>query len=150
MTQAFEISPASLAQVQATDRGKMVAIDDDVQNVAADLQAIDPGLKLFFNPSDEGGYFSIELHRELPNGSTQEELVTTAQELDQRLVERVRQIDSAGYSYADELDRADAAALRAHESHMHEKIGVAGEKLRHALKKDLGLGGNQAYISRGD
>lgn len=133
----MEISPARLAQVQQARGGEFVEISDDVQNVAADLRAIDAGLRLRY--SEAGEYFVVYHVEELPGGGQREHLVTTAQELDQRLVQRIREIDPRnGYDYAAELDRLEAEGERERDREFSEQIGPLGERLAHAVRKDLG------------
>jgi hypothetical protein len=133
-----EISPARLAQVQTARGGQFVEITDDVQNVAADLAAIDPGLRLRY--SEAGGYFVVYHVQELPDGKRREHLVTTAQELDQRLVQRIRAIDArTGYDYARELDRLEREAEQQRDREFSERTGPIAERLAHAVRHDLGV-----------
>lgn len=146
MSDRLEIQPASLAQVQRSDRGDLIAIDDDVHNVARDLKAIDSGLKLEFDTVEE--FFVVSwLHME--DGQVKEKLVLTARDLDQRIVERVRRISLPDYDYVRELERIDREADRRADHEHREQVGPYAERLRHALRKDLGLGGDRAVIPRG-
>lgn len=140
-----EIQPVNAMQVFQTDRGHLVAIDDDVQSVARELRAIDEGLKVWFDPDQD--HFVIFHERTLGDGSVEEHLVTTAQELDQRIVERIRQISSRDYDYVAELERIDLAADRAAEHALSERIGPHLERLAHGLRKDLGLKA-RAFVSK--
>lgn len=140
----IEIEPATVAQVRATDEGDLVVIDDDVQGVAAGLRRIDPGLRLAYDRTQ--GYFVVRHVHAGPDGSVEESLVTTAMECDQRLVGRVSKIADDGYDFGAELDRLETSAAAAQESERREHVGEAGERLAHALRKDLGLGGGRAFI----
>lgn len=147
MSRQIDIEPASIAQVKRTDKGRLVAVEGDVQNVANDLHAIDKGLRLAYDPDQD--YYVVHHLRVLGDGSVEEHLVTTARACDQRLVERVREISLPGYSYAEELEKMEAAAKRARDRDFSERVGPAAERLRHALRKDLGLGGDRAFVPGG-
>lgn len=140
----MEIRPASLAQVQRSKDGRMVAIDNDVQNVANDLHEIDPKLRLRF--SEAGGYFVVYFCEDGIEGNGQ--LVLTAQDLDQRIVERIRRISSADYDYAAELEKADDQKARDDAWQWSEWAGETGEKLAHTLRKELGHTGSRAFIPK--
>lgn len=127
----MDIQPASLAQVRAGRDGRRVTIVDDVGGVAADLQRIDPSLRLRWN--ELGEYFVV--YQVMDNGD--EKLVLTALELDPRIVERVEQIASPLYDYGAEVERLDAQAERDSEHRFHERVGPLGEIAAHALRKDL-------------
>jgi hypothetical protein len=115
--------------------GRMVLIDDDVANVVRDLQEIDPGLRVRF--SMEEGVFVV-YHRRLEVDGEREKLVTTAHELDQRIVRRVREISRPGYDFVAELDRLDREAECRKDREFSEKIGPHAERLAWALRQDLG------------
>lgn len=139
----IEIQPASVAQVhRALRTGRLVGIGDDVQNIAADLRAIRDTLKLEYDPGEDVWIVRDTVTK--PDGSTEDKLVTTWDcdrngQLDQRLVQLVRQIASPDYNLAAELDKADRAADRERARQFREKVGPAAERLRHALRKDLGV-----------
>lgn len=139
----IEITPATLAQVHRTRNGHQIAIDDDVQGVARDLLAIDPSLRLHYDP--HGEYYVVKQLVTERDGTVTEKLVTTALELDQRIVHRVRQIAHPSYDYAAELDRVDAAADRERDRRQAELVGPMAERLAHALRKDLGAT-NRAFM----
>jgi pyoverdine/dityrosine biosynthesis protein Dit1 len=135
--QPVEIRAGNMRQVHtALASGKLVAVGDDVQGVANDLAAIDPGLKLFYEPGED--VWIVKHVRQMPDGSEQEHLVSTFQQLDQRVVARIREISQPGYDYVGELDRLDAAAEREATHQFSEKIGPIGEKLAWAFRQDLG------------
>lgn len=140
-----EIQPVNAMQVFQTDRGHLVAIDDDVQSVARDLRDIDEGLKVWFDPDQD--HFVIFHERTRGDGSVEEHLVTTAKELDQRVVERIRQISASDYDYVAEVERIDLAADRAAEHRFSEAVGPVAEELAFAFRKDLGSKA-RAFISR--
>lgn len=133
----IEIEPATLGQVKRSSRGQLVEITQDVTNVAQQLRDIDPDLKLLF---DEVQHFYIVRHDVArPDGSVDENLVLTSKQLGAHIVERVRQIASAGYDYVRELERMEDQARRNREHAERERRGPILEELAHALRKDLGL-----------
>lgn len=138
----MEIIPATVAQVARMDSGRLVAVDDDVQNVARDLREIDPGLRLRF---DEYQEFYVVYHVD----GDEESLVTTAQECDQRLVKRAREISRPDYDYGLELEKAEAESKKQADDRFADQTGDVGERLAHALRKDLGLTG-RAFIGGTD
>jgi hypothetical protein len=128
----MDIEPASLTQIARGRDGKVVAIDDDVSGIAQQLKEIDPSLRLRY--SEAGEYFAV--YCETPQETY---LVTTAQELDGRILQRIRKVASGRYDYVAELDALDARAERERERAFSERMGEAHEKLRHGLRKDLGI-----------
>jgi hypothetical protein len=128
----MEIRPATYAQIKRGRDGRMVAIDDDVAGIAAQLLEIDPSLRLRW--SESGEYFVV--YQDL--GSTQH-LVTTAQELDGRLLQRVLQVTHPDFDFAAEVDRVDAEADREAARRFSEGVGERGERLAHAIRKDMGF-----------
>lgn len=136
MQDRIEIEPATIDMVRATSTGALVQIDNDVQNVAADLREINPALKLEFDREQE--YFVVKQEVLNERGELEEKLVTTSRTCDQRLVRRVREISAPGYNLADELDRLDDQAERDADHAMTERMGPLHEQLSHAIRKDLG------------
>jgi hypothetical protein len=135
--QSVEIQPGQMAQVtRALRSGKLIAIDDDVQGIANDLFAIDPGLRLEYEPFEDVWVVKYVGLNEI--GEHEERLVASYAECDQRIVRRMREIAQPGYDFAGELDRLDREAEARHEHEMSEKIGPAAEKLAWALGRDLG------------
>jgi hypothetical protein len=127
----MEIQPATLAQVRQGRDGRRVLIEEDVLDVARRLQAIDPSLALHWN--ENGNYFVLT---ETDAAGT-ERMVLTAQELDDRLLARVQQIMHPSYDYAAELDRQDRQADRERDHRFAEQTGEVGERLAHAVRKDI-------------
>lgn len=146
MGRQIDIEPASIAAVKRTDKGKLVAIDDDVVGVARDLKAIDAALKLSYDPDQD--YYVVYEVRVLGDGSVEEHLVTTARECDQRIVWRVKEISRPGYDYAAELEKVEAAAKKARDDTFREELAPRAERLRHALRKDLGLDHDRIFVGR--
>lgn len=147
----MELEPtrATLTQVTRSRDGAMVAIEDDVQNVVNDLNKIDPHLRVRY--SERGEYFVVywKPDEALPGDG---ELVTTAQELDQRIVRLVERLyyeaTQPGYSFADELEKQEAKDRREREHEEAELRGEALERLAHAMRKDAGYTDSKAFIPR--
>lgn len=134
-------TPVGLAQFSEGQNGRLIPVEDDVQNVANDLAAIDPGFRLRF--SEAGNYFAVYFkpeHWEEGDGY----LVTTAQELDQRVVKLVeaihwRVLHDASYSYGDEIEKAEEAAKKLESDRFLEEHAEMFAQLGHAMRKDLGV-----------
>jgi hypothetical protein len=128
----MEIRAASLMQVQQSKNGQMVAVDDDVLDVARRLREVNDSLRLRW--SEAGEYFVVyELHED-----GNEYLVLTSEDLNPQIIERVQQISNSSYDYAKELDALDAARDRELDRITHEKAGEVGERIFHAIGKDTG------------
>lgn len=122
----------------------MVTIDDDVGGFAQRLKEIDSSLKL--RVSDNTGLFVV--YQQLPHG--REHLVTTAQELDGRLVRHVAELVHRHrhdrYDFTAELERADREADRAADHAFSEEHGPIAERLHHAIRKDMGWTGDRTFF----
>lgn len=129
----MEIQRANLSQVRAGRGGRLeeIRVGDDVLDIARQLQEVSPALRLRFN--ERGGYFVV--YEIAKDGS--EKLVTTCQELDQRLVEHVRRIGSAGWRVGAEMDRAEEDRKRREDHEWRERVGPLAERLAFAVRKDL-------------
>lgn len=139
----MEIQPASIQQIQRTKDGRLVEIEDDVGGIAMQIREISPDLHLRF--SEAGGYFVV--YQEIQEGErTKQQLVTTAQELDGRLLQRIREITAEGYDLGAEIDKRDAERRRDFEREQDEKIEDLGQRLHHAMLQDRGLTGHRAFI----
>lgn len=132
-----EIRPASLTQVMEGQDGRMLVLDDDVGNVAADLRAIDHRLVLTY--SERSGHFVVMQVFEEDDGRVTEQLVTTALDCDQRLVERVRRITHPSYDLAAELAKGSETHTRARREALDEQIEAGADKLVHSLRRDHGI-----------
>jgi hypothetical protein len=127
----IEIEPGSVAQVKRALSGRLVLVPDDVCNVVRDLREIDRGLRV---EMEEDGSLYVVFHQDGPKQT----LVTTAKHLDQRLVQRVREVASERYDYVAELDRLEAKADAAQERRHRDWSGDLAQRLAHAFRKDLG------------
>lgn len=120
-------------------REGVVVVDDDVQNVVADLKAISPRLSVYYNPQS-GGFDIVE---SCLDGT--DRLVTSVDELDQRVVTRIREADhwngndrpvvvlGEGEDITARVDAHNAEMERLRSEETAEKIGEAGERLAWAL-----------------
>lgn len=119
------------------ENGQGVVIEDDVSSIARQIREISPRLQLHWRP--KGEVFAVVEREDLPDGSVRVRLVTTARELDPRLVERVRRIAAEDYDFVKEVEAHDARVDREAEHRFHERTGEAGEHAYHAIRKDLGI-----------
>lgn len=127
----MQVEHASLAQVTRGKDGRRVVIEEDVGNIAKRLKEIDERLVLRY--SELGEYFQvIEV---CPDGS--ESLVTTAKELTPLLVAEIERLGSEGYKLAAEADRLDREAERQKDYAFEQKVGAVGERLAHAVRRDI-------------
>jgi hypothetical protein len=145
----MEIPPvkADLAQIIRGKEGRMVTIDNDVQGVANALSYIDHHLRLRF--SEAGGYFVVYWKPdEDEEGSGY--LVTTAQELDHRIIKTVEEVywkvRQPGYSFAGELEKVEAAEKKAIADAESEVNGEVLERLAFAMRKDRGYDKQRAFV----
>jgi hypothetical protein len=148
-----EIQPAGVAQVhRALRTGRRVLITEDVQDIASDLKEIRATLKLEFDPDSD--LFVVMDVVTNPDGSIEDKLVTVWDverngQLDRRLVERIREIAAPGYDLVAELEKRERQDERDRSSRFREQVGPAAEKLKWALRKDLGADKNRAFIPGG-
>jgi hypothetical protein len=145
----MEIPPrkADLAQISRGRHGEMVLIENDVQGVANSLAEIDPHLRLRF--SEAGEYFVVYWKPDdEPEGNG--ELVTTALDLDMRIVELVRELywkaKQPGYSFADELAAEQERRQAVEGAKFTEEHGEMFERLAHAMRKDLGYDKGRVFV----
>jgi len=129
---AMELSPVPFATVQRSLSGRLVNIDPELNHILAKLVAIDPRFRARFNERE--GTFVLYLCDE-----HEETLVGIYSEWDERVVRRALEFTHPGYNFAEEADRREREDQRRHDADMHEKAGEVGERLRWAMRKDLGL-----------
>jgi hypothetical protein len=153
----MQVEPAHVDQLRAAKHGGMVLIDADAGGVAADLKAIDPGLKVRFAETATNPFFAVYWESE---DRRETQLILTVQAhktvsgtwggLDQRVVDRIREIDSqgrSGYNFADEVEKQTRRAHDEHRQRFRERAGEIGEQAAHAVRKDLGSK-KRAFIDR--
>jgi hypothetical protein len=126
-----DIEYAPLASVQRGINGELITIEDDVLDIARRLKEIHPSLHLYWN--EQGEYFVI--YELCEDG--RERLVTTVKELDPRLIEHFERMASESYDAVAEMDRMDDQAEKDRKHAFAEKTGEIGERLHHAIRKDL-------------
>lgn len=114
-----------------TSKGRVVEVDSDVFDVAKRLKEVDPSLGLRW--SEAGEYFVV--YQEMPDGSRH--LVTTSQTLTPAIVDRVREVASPDYDLAAEIEKREREADAEMDQRVHEHLGEVGERLAHAIRKDL-------------
>jgi hypothetical protein len=125
------ILPASAAQWRRSSPVTRVPVTDDVHGVVRDLQGIDRCLQVEYDTAEA---FYVVLRKDGP----QEDLVLTAQQLDPRVVRRVREIDRPEYDFTAEVDQMDDDAEKQRQADFREEMGGKHEKLAHAIRKDTG------------
>ena len=132
-----KIEPASIDQIKQGRKGKTHVLTRDAGGIAEGLKRIDPALNLRYS---EGGDYYVVYHEDPV--THRQYLVSTYQTLDARIVEDIERIahenQQPGYNYADALEKANAEADKARDAAFSEQIGDAGERLKHALRNDLG------------
>jgi hypothetical protein len=133
----MEIQPAPIATVQRDDGGRMVEIPGDVGNVVADLRRLDPTLRVRF--SEHGRYYVVYQLVEHPDGRTEQNLVLTAMQLDQRIVKRVEKIMHPSYNFVAELRRGADDRKAESRRVFRDKLESRAAELAHAARKDLGV-----------
>lgn len=133
----MDIEHASLTQVVQGINGELIAIEDDVLDVARRLKEIHPSLHVYFNQQrhpkhGDDGYFVI--YELCDDGK--ERLVTTAKELDPRLIAHFERLASESYDVVAEMDKMDDQAEKDKDHVFAEQVGEIGERLHHALRRD--------------
>lgn len=153
----MEVRPATLAQVSQARNGAFVQVDDDVQGVANGLHEVDPHIRLRF--SEAGGYYVI-YWTEDPNVAEEDDvdgnstyLIFTAQDLDHRIVKHMEEVywrcRQPGYSFASELDKAEAEGKKQESHEWSERHGEMFEKMAYAMRKDLGYDQSRIFVPEG-
>lgn len=122
-----------------------VEIEDDVQNIANTLYEIDPHLRLRFSVA--GGYYVVYWK---PTDADEGDgyLVTTAQELDHRIVHRIAAIASKDYDFTTEIEKVEAANRKAEMERRHELLGETHERAYFELRKIMGALNSRAFIPK--
>ena len=140
------LSPARLDQFVET-RNRQVIVDADSCAVVKDLQDIDKtlGVRFVDGPSP---YFAVTQTIEHGDGRVEQHLVTTAQAfqtefgtyagLDNRIVERVRQVTHSSYDFMAEAEKNKREWEEARRKEREEVLGEMGEQAAFAVRKDLG------------
>ena len=141
------LSPARLDQFVET-RNRQVVVDADSCAVVKDLREIDKTLGVRFvdgpNP-----YFAVFQDIRHEDGSNEQHLVTTTQAyptafgtytgLDERIVDRVRQITHSSYDFMAEAEKNKHEWEESMRKARADKMGEIAEQAAHALRKDMGV-----------
>lgn len=140
-----EIQAATVEQVRQGANGKIHVIESDAGSLVIRMRALDPHLHLRY--SEAGDYYVVYYEKD---GKT--ELVATYQECDDRIVKDLERIAwenrQPGYSFADELEKADRKADADFNHKQRESVGEGGERLAHALRKDLGKNDHKIFVAK--
>ena len=140
-----EIEAATVDQVRQGRDGRTHLIDSDAGGLVIQMQEIDPNLRLRY--SEAGDYYVV--YYEGKNGT---ELVATYKECDDRIVKDLQRIAwenrQPGYSFADELDKADKKAEAEFDKKQFEKVGEKGEELAFAMRNALGKNDHKIFVKR--
>ena len=141
------LSPARLDQFVET-RNRQVVVDADSCAVVKDLQEIDKTLGVRFVDGPEP-YFAVIQTIEHGDGRVDQQLVTTAQAyptafgtytgLDNRIVERIREITHSSYDFMAEAEKNKKDWEERMRKAREEKMGEIAEQAAHALRKDMGV-----------
>lgn len=127
----IEITPASLVHVNRGRGGSFVTIEDDVLDIAKQIQQVHPEFRLQYN--EDGEYFRVV--QETPGFRAH--TVTTALEADQRLVTRLRALVQDPDANRRAQEAEEARVDRHHDHKLSEAVGEASERLAHAIREDL-------------
>jgi Zn-finger domain-containing protein len=127
----MDIEPISVDQLVRDSRGRMTLVEADVGNVVADIQRINPEFRV--RVSEHGNFIVYQVR------GHKENLVLTSATLDQRIVQRIREITHPSYDLVADLEVRERAADKKQEEMLDEQIGIHGERIAHALRKDLGV-----------
>ena len=142
----MEIAPATVEQVRiAYETDEWVVIGVDSSTTVAEIQKIDPTLRVRFSP--RAGMFAVYYeHAPIPPILTvraYQNRSGTWEGLDNRVVRRLRYIDregTSGYDYGREIERETLARRERASKEFAEKTGEAGEEMAFGIRRELGLG----------
>lgn len=132
----INITPASLDQIVRGRSGNLVVIENDINNVAKDIQNIHPDLFLRYN--EQGEYFVVLQDM---GSDHRPHVVTTSLTCDQRLTRHVQKVVSGHlngtYDYGAEVDRQHDERDRINNAQFTENVGEISEKLAWAIREDI-------------
>lgn len=139
------------AQLALSNRLELVRVDKDVLHVAETLARIDPGLQMFHD-ENQGVFVLYWKGAREKDGRVElvEDFIGAYTELDQRIVRLIERIDGQGRGRHDlqrGLDRLEAEKDAEHEWEQAQLVGEAGDRLRHAIRRDLNLEGSSVQLS---
>lgn len=134
----IEIEPATHTQVVAAG-DDWVVVNDDIGGIAKELRELDSRLHLRHNLGQN--YYAIYAKEK---GT--EYLVGTYKSLDRRVTRRIREIMHPSYDFVKEGEELEDQREREHNWKMDQIHGENAERLAYALRKDLGLNKDRAFI----
>lgn len=135
----IEIDPVAADQVVRAGE-HWIRITDDVTGVAKELYEIDPRIHLRYNGMQK--FYAVYYEDE--NGD--QTLISTWKECDKRIVRRVEQIYHESYDLVADMEKFDKEADAEQARREDEVFGDLGEKLAHAIRKDLELDKNRIFV----
>jgi hypothetical protein len=140
------VEPASLEQVRiAYETNEWVVISADSSATVAEIQKIDPTLRVRFSP--RARMFAVyHDHTPVPPILTcraYQNSSGTWEGLDNRVVRRLEYIDRegrGGYDYAKALERETLKREKRTRDEFAERTADGAERMGFAIRKELGLG----------
>ena len=138
-----------MAQIRKGRDGKIHIIEADAGGVAEGLKRLDSRLHLRY--SEKGDFYVVYCREEHEQEGTGH-LVGTFQECDQRIVKSIEETmykwKQPGFDFGKELEEMDDKAEKEADHASLEATGEYAERLAFALRKDLNLNNDQAFIGR--
>jgi hypothetical protein len=125
----LNLQPASITQVRQGKKRRLT-VTDDVGSVVRQIKEIDPKLGVIWD--DDGEFFAV-----VEQDGPKQRMVLTAQELDHRVLLRIKEIAKEDYDYVAEMDRIDEQADRDKDHRFSQQVGENAEVMAHALRTDL-------------
>lgn len=151
----MEIPAASLAQIHAARDGTWHEIPAGLCQLAKEIEGIPaPEGKLKLRLSEAGACLVVyqETVRASDGALMRKQLVTTWSLHDgppgSAWVEHIKKVANLSYDLNGELDILDAQARRDRDHELAEQAGEMAAPLLHAMRKDLQLHTDRAFISR--
>jgi hypothetical protein len=99
-------------------------------------ERIHPGLGVRYHEASD--HYSVFFESE---DGTETYLITTALQLDHRIVDRIREIDRdgrSGYDYAKELEEGTLKARERALAAFRDRVGEHAEQAAYAIRRDMG------------
>lgn len=141
----YEVRPASLSQVLRGRDGRMIVIDDDVCNIVADLQRIDPRFRVSYVP--DGHCYWVWLAIQDKDGRPARHFVSSVNgdAFDRRVVAMAERITHESYDVAADMERVQREAERLAAEKRRRPIEENADRLHWAMRRDLRVK-DQAFI----
>jgi hypothetical protein len=128
----IDIEPVSIDQIARGRGGRMIVIESDVGDIAKQIMQLHPDFFVRYN--DQGEYFAV-LQNMGPGHRPH--VVSMAQKLDQRLLDRVRRVMQPDYDPGAEAEAYDRQVDAANDAQFADKVGEVSEKLAWAIREDI-------------